>query len=94
MCVLFSHRKYVVFLKLVGLATAMRVKDSVEQLSYLRQASAAGHVDFVYECLDALGETPWRINHKVLKVVLEVWNGGQAIGGIPPAQYVLLINQT
>ncbi|KAB5591012.1 DNA-directed RNA polymerase [Ceratobasidium theobromae] len=66
-------------------STAMRVKDSVEQLSYLRQASAAGHVDFVYECLDALGETPWRINHKVLKVVLEVWNGGQAIGGIPPA---------
>ncbi|QRW12717.1 DNA-dependent RNA polymerase [Ceratobasidium sp. AG-Ba] len=64
----------------------MRVKDSFEQLSYLKHASAAGHLDLVYECLDALGETPWRINEKILKVVLEVWNSGEAKAGIPPAQ--------
>ncbi|KAG8771324.1 DNA-directed RNA polymerase [Ceratobasidium sp. 428] len=64
----------------------MRVKDSFEQLSYLRHASASGHLDLVYECLDALGETPWRINERILKVVLEVWNRGDAIAGIPPAQ--------
>ncbi|CAE6461591.1 unnamed protein product [Rhizoctonia solani] len=67
-------------------STVMRVKDSLEQLSYLRHASAAGHIDFVYECLDALGETPWRINDKILNVVLEVWNEGKSMAGIPPAQ--------
>ncbi|KAG8691426.1 DNA-directed RNA polymerase [Ceratobasidium sp. 423] len=67
-------------------STVMRIKDSVEQLSYLRHASAAGHVDFVYECLDALGETPWRINNKILDVVLQVWNQGKGMAGIPPAQ--------
>ncbi|EUC62471.1 DNA-directed RNA polymerase [Rhizoctonia solani AG-3 Rhs1AP] len=67
-------------------STVMRIKDSLEQLSYLRHASAAGHIDFVYECLDALGETPWRINNKILNVVLEVWNEGKNIAGIPPVQ--------
>jgi DNA-directed RNA polymerase len=64
----------------------MRIKDSPEQLSYLKHASAAGHVDFVYECLDALGETPWRINDKILNVVLQVWNEGKGLAGIPPVQ--------
>ncbi|KAG8746033.1 DNA-directed RNA polymerase [Ceratobasidium sp. 414] len=68
------------------IATMMRIKDSFEQRSYLKHASAAGHLDLVYECLDALGETPWRINEKILKVVLEVWNLGEAMAGIPPAQ--------
>ncbi|KAG9125065.1 DNA-directed RNA polymerase [Ceratobasidium sp. 392] len=67
-------------------SSMMRVKDSFEQLTYLKHASAAGHLDMVYECLDALGETPWRINEKILKVVLDVWNGGEAIAGIPPAR--------
>ncbi|CAE6354241.1 unnamed protein product [Rhizoctonia solani] len=66
-------------------STVMRIKDSPEQLSYLKHASAAGHVDFVYECLDALGETPWRINDKILNVVLQVWNDGKSMAGIPPA---------
>ncbi|CEL52694.1 DNA-directed RNA polymerase, mitochondrial [Rhizoctonia solani AG-1 IB] len=67
-------------------STVMRIKDSPEQLSYLKHASAAGHVDFVYECLDALGETPWRINDKILNVVLQVWNEGKGLAGIPPVQ--------
>ncbi|CAE6492233.1 unnamed protein product, partial [Rhizoctonia solani] len=67
-------------------STVMRIKDSPEQLSYLKHASAAGHVDFVYECLDALGETPWRINDKILNVVLQVWNEGKGMAGIPPIQ--------
>lgn len=64
----------------------MRIKDSVEQLSYLKHASAAGHVDLVYECLDALGKTPWRINEKIFNVVLQVWNRGDSTAGIPPAK--------
>ncbi|CAE6464323.1 unnamed protein product [Rhizoctonia solani] len=67
-------------------STVMRIKDSLEQRSYLRHASAAGHIDFVYECLDALGGTPWRINEKILNVVLGVWNQGKGMAGIPPAQ--------
>ncbi|KAJ1306117.1 hypothetical protein OPQ81_010828 [Rhizoctonia solani] len=30
-------------------STVMRIKDSIEQLSYLKHASAAGHIDFVME---------------------------------------------
>jgi DNA-directed RNA polymerase len=68
------------------IATVMRIKDSIEQRSYLRHASSAGHLDLVYECLDALGETPWRINENILRVVLDVWNRGDGAAGIPPAQ--------
>ncbi|CUA67067.1 DNA-directed RNA polymerase, mitochondrial [Rhizoctonia solani] len=67
-------------------STVIRVKDSPEQLTYIKHASAAGHIDFVYECLDSLGETPWKINDKILNVVLEVWNSGKGLAKIPPVQ--------
>lgn len=67
--------------------SAMRFKDSAEQASYLRHASALGNVELVYAGLDVLGSTPWRINKKVFDVVLDVWNSGKRMGKLPPAIY-------
>ncbi|KIY48560.1 DNA/RNA polymerase, partial [Fistulina hepatica ATCC 64428] len=66
---------------------AMRFKDSREQESYLRRASAKGSLELVYASLDYLGRTPWVINKKVFDVVLKVWNSGIRLGKMPPAEY-------
>lgn len=66
--------------------SVMRIKDSQEQLTYLRQASAVGNMELVYSGLDVLGATPWNINRGVFDVVLEVWNSGQGLGSIPPLE--------
>ncbi|KAJ8690626.1 DNA-directed RNA polymerase [Pleurotus ostreatus] len=67
--------------------SAMRFKDSVEQLAYLKHASQLGNVELVYAGLDVLGSTPWRINRPVFDVVLAVWNSGLRLGKMPPATY-------
>ena len=68
-------------------AGAMRYKDSVEQQSYLREASALGNLELVYASLDVLSSTPWRINRDIFDVVLQVWNSGEGVCKIPPAEY-------
>ncbi|KAL0574450.1 DNA-directed RNA polymerase [Marasmius crinis-equi] len=65
--------------------SAMRYKDSLEQQSYLKHASELGNVELVYAGLDVLGSTPWKINRKVFDVVLQVWNTGERLGKVPPA---------
>ncbi|KAJ3527013.1 hypothetical protein NM688_g8184 [Phlebia brevispora] len=66
---------------------AMRYKDSQEQLSYLKEASALGNLELVYASLDVLGTTPWQINRDIFNVVLEVWNLGKRLGKLPPAEF-------
>ena len=65
----------------------MRFKDSAEQLSYLKHASALGNVELVYAGLDVLGSTPWKVNRNVFDVVLKVWNSGERMGKLPPVTY-------
>ncbi|KAG6877418.1 hypothetical protein C0993_007661 [Termitomyces sp. T159_Od127] len=67
--------------------SAMRFKDSMEQQSYLKEASSKGNVELVFAGLDVLGSTPWQINRQVFDVVLEVWNAGYRVGKLPPAEY-------
>ncbi|KAJ7074487.1 DNA/RNA polymerase [Mycena amicta] len=66
---------------------AMRFKDSVEQRSYLKYAAENGHVELIFQGLDVLGSTPWRINRRIFDVVLEVWNSGKRLGKMPPEIY-------
>ena len=68
-------------------ANAMRYKDTVEQATYLRQASKEGNLELVYAGLDVLGSTPWKINRPIFDVVLEVWNSGVRMPKIPPAVF-------
>ena len=65
----------------------MRYKESLEQQSYVREASAEGALELVYASLDVLSTTPWRINRDIFDVVLKVWNTGERLGKIPPAVY-------
>lgn len=37
----------------------------------------------VYEAVNHIQETPWRINTKVLDVMAEVWDAGDTLGGLP-----------
>ena len=65
----------------------MRFKESVEQQSYLSEASAQGNLELVYASLDVLGNTPWQINREIFDVVLQVWNSGKRLGKMPPAEF-------
>jgi DNA-directed RNA polymerase len=67
----------------------MRARDCPEQLAYLQKASEEGHLDRVFAGLDVLGSTCWAINKKIYKVILEVWNKGEPLGKIPPAELYL-----
>lgn len=62
----------------------MRIKDSAEQQIYLQKASEQDHLADVLAGLDVLGSTRWRVNKDVFKVILEVWNSGEAVADIPP----------
>ena len=69
------------------LAVVMRYKECMEQLSYIKEASALGNLELVYASMDVLSSTPWRINRDVFDVVLQVWNSGQRLGKLPPAEF-------
>lgn len=63
----------------------MRYKESAEQVSYLKAASEDGNrLETVMCGLDALGETPWVINRKILEVMTQVWNSGKDTADMPP----------
>lgn len=62
----------------------MRIRDSPEQLAYLRKASTHDRLAPVLTGLDVLGSTKWAINKKVFNVVLEAWNSGEHVADIPP----------
>ncbi|KAF3904131.1 hypothetical protein AA313_de0203044 [Arthrobotrys entomopaga] len=63
----------------------VRVKDSLEQTMYIKEASRQGNLDRLFAGLDVLGSTAWNINQKVFDVVIKVWNTGEAFAEIPPA---------
>lgn len=56
-----------------------------EQNLYARSAIRAGDLKDVFKGLDVLGQTAWRINKRVLQVMAEAWNRGEAIANMPPA---------
>lgn len=66
--------------------SAMRYKDSIEQSSYLRAASENNGLEVVLAGLDVLGNTAWNINREVFDVVVEVWNAGEPLADLPPAE--------
>lgn len=37
-----------------------------------------------FRCVNALQQTPWRVNEFVVKTIREVWDGGQEWEGLPP----------
>ncbi|KAH8172209.1 DNA-dependent RNA polymerase domain-containing protein [Sarocladium implicatum] len=65
----------------------VRVKaGDVEQGLYARAAIKAGDMKQVLKGLDVLGQTAWRINNDLLRVMAEAWNRGEAIANMPPAE--------
>ncbi|KAJ2893917.1 uncharacterized protein MKZ38_008121 [Zalerion maritima] len=55
----------------------------VDQKIYAEAAIARGDMESLFKGLDSLGKTPWRINSKVLNVMIKAWNTGEAIANIP-----------
>ncbi|GAA98887.1 uncharacterized protein L969DRAFT_104350 [Mixia osmundae IAM 14324] len=65
--------------------SVLRIKDSMEQTAYLKQASDSGQLDEAFASLDYLGSTAWNVNRDVFGVIASAWNSGLTIGGIPVA---------
>jgi DNA-directed RNA polymerase len=70
----------------------MRAKLSRAHLDLLKDVElkakkdAAKPLTKVYEALNVLSETPWKLNNKVYPVVLQAWESGGGIGELPPRQ--------
>jgi DNA-directed RNA polymerase len=47
----------------------------------------------VYEAVNALQSTPWKINHRVHGILQHFWNIGRAVGGLPPSDDEVLPNK-
>ncbi|ORY08413.1 DNA/RNA polymerase [Basidiobolus meristosporus CBS 931.73] len=71
---------------LTSRSLCMRIKGSPEQLAYLQEASNKDCLAVALAGLDVLGATKWQVNRKVFDVVLKVWNSGEELGDIPPAE--------
>lgn len=41
----------------------------------------------MFQILNIMGETPWKINKKVLNVMENIWQEGGGFGEIPLRQY-------
>lgn len=55
-----------------------------DQKIYAEAAMARGDMDQTTKGLDALGRTAWKVNKNLLSVILNVWNSGDGLAGIPP----------
>ncbi|KAK5949604.1 DNA-directed RNA polymerase [Knufia fluminis] len=63
----------------------IRVKNAdPAQLAYTKAAAKRGDLDEIYAGLDVLGQTGWRINQDVFRVMVDAWNSGEAIANLPP----------
>ncbi|KAK5078294.1 DNA-directed RNA polymerase [Lithohypha guttulata] len=70
---------------LVSETNVIRVKSAdVAQKEYASAAAQRGDLDLLFKGLDVLGQTGWRVNHDVFKVMLEAWNTGQAVANLAP----------
>lgn len=53
--------------------------------NYLEELSHAAMPE-VYEAINTLQETPWKVNNAVLKVMREAWDSGDSIGKLPATE--------
>ncbi|KAI9358928.1 hypothetical protein DFJ73DRAFT_135909 [Zopfochytrium polystomum] len=63
----------------------IRIDANPEHVAYIEAADDRSHLVHIYEALDALGSTPWRINERVYEVMRQVWNSGKPLAGFPSA---------
>lgn len=53
--------------------------------NYLEEISNS-YMPEVYESVNTLQNTPWKVNGAVLKIMREVWDEGSTLGNIPPRE--------
>lgn len=66
----------------VRIRTPFISKPTHTQKAALKDADLSS----VYDCLNAVNATPWRINGRILDVVREVWQQGGGVTGVPHAR--------
>ncbi|EXJ84359.1 hypothetical protein A1O3_05026 [Capronia epimyces CBS 606.96] len=67
----------------------LRVKyNETSQKDYGMAAAERGDLDQLFEGVDILGQTGWRINKNVFSVMLEAWNSGEEVANLPPLNKV------
>jgi DNA-directed RNA polymerase len=73
---------------LVNDVSIMRTHGCKQQTAALNNA----HLDHVYDGLNALANTPWRINGTILDLQKEAWDRGMTVGGIPSREDVAVMD--
>ncbi|KAJ1930213.1 DNA-directed RNA polymerase [Tieghemiomyces parasiticus] len=70
---------------------SVRLRNTPDELRYLKQASRDGRLDTIHASLDTLGGTRWAINRRLFDVVAKVWNSGEGMADLPPAHLDLAL---
>lgn len=63
------------FFSLSITADLVRTITGQYKLNQLRSASEQGNLDKIYDSLNYLGNTAWKINEQILDVMIELFNG-------------------
>ncbi|KAF6013778.1 hypothetical protein HII13_001025 [Brettanomyces bruxellensis] len=69
----------------------LRSKNAPEQFAYAKAAAMSGKMDKVLSGLNALGNTSWTVNKRILELMTQVWNTGKAFLEIPKAEEKLIL---
>ncbi|QPG73327.1 hypothetical protein FOA43_000637 [Brettanomyces nanus] len=69
----------------------LRSKNAPEQYAYAKAAALSGKMDQVLRGLNALGNTSWTVNKRILETMTKVWNTGEAFLEIPKAEEELVL---
>ncbi len=65
----------------------MKVTCKNKYKGLLIQAVKVADLGQIYDVLNVLGRTPWRINNDVLDIVEKLWDEGGGVGEIPLKYY-------
>jgi len=69
----------------------LRSKNAPEQFAYAKAAAMSGKMDKVLSGLNALGNTSWTVNKRILELMTQIWNTGKAFLEIPKAEEKLVL---
>lgn len=73
------------YTKLGAAAALVRTRNK----AYLRELELV-EMPHVYEAVNAIQATPWKINRPVLETMMEVWNMGGGLAGLPDRELLAL----
>ncbi|EPZ32783.1 DNA-directed RNA polymerase, phage-type domain-containing protein [Rozella allomycis CSF55] len=63
--------------------TVRFIGNKFQSAEFIKKAEQVGRLKLMFNALDILGRTSWKINFKILNILIECWNRNLEIGSLP-----------